>query len=89
MTGNRPSFELGSEYWPVKTADGSLCPHRPMGQIRYGKDISALDAEAYLDSVVLGAAYEAEPGFTGEKRGLLDRLSDTDLHSRFLLENLS
>jgi hypothetical protein len=48
-----------------------------------------MHAEIYLDSVLYGdVAYEVEPGFIGEKKELLDRLSDTDLLARFLLENL-
>ncbi len=89
LTGDRPSFELEPAYRFIKTADGSSDPHRLVGQIKYEKDIKALNAEAYLDSVIYrDTSYEVEPGFIGEKKDLLDRLSDTDLLSRFLLENL-
>ncbi len=51
--------------------------------------MKALNAEAYLDSVIYGdTAYEVEPGFIGEKKELIDRLSDTELLARFLLDTL-
>ncbi len=90
MTDDRPSFELAPAYRFIKTADGSPDPHRLVGQIKYENDIKKLNAEAYLNSVIYwDIAYEVEPGFIGEKKELIERLSDTDLLSRFLLENLS
>ena len=48
-----------------------------------------MQAELYMNSVLYrDTAYEVEPGFIGEKKDLMDRLSDTDLLARFLLENL-
>jgi hypothetical protein len=60
-----------------------------VGQIKYEKDMKALNAEVYLDSIMYGdTAYEVEPGFIGEKKELMDRLSDTELLARFLLDTL-
>jgi hypothetical protein len=48
-----------------------------------------MNAEIYLDSIIYrDMAYVAEPGFIGEKKELIETLSDTDLLARFLLENL-
>jgi len=48
-----------------------------------------MHAELYLDSVLyLDTAYEVEPGFIGETKELMDKLSETELLARFLLENL-
>jgi hypothetical protein len=89
LSGDRPSFELEPAYRIVRTADGSRDPNRLVGLIRSEREIKTLGAEAYLNSVIYrNVAYEAEPGFIGEKQELMDRLSDTDLLTRFLLENL-
>ena len=89
LTPDRPSFELAPAYRFIRTSDGSPDPHGLVGQIKYEKDVKALSAEVYLDSVIYGdVAYEVEPGFIGEKKELLDRLSDTELLSRFLLDTL-
>lgn len=86
---DRPSFELEPGYRFVKTADNGPDPNNLVGQIKYEKEIRAMHAELYLDSVLFrDTAYEVEPGFIGEKKELLDRLSDTDMLARFLLENL-
>ncbi len=89
LSGDRPSFELEPAYRIVRTADGSHDPNRFVGLIRSEREIREMGAEAYMNSVLYGnVAYEAEPGFIGEKQELMDRLSDTDLLARFLLENL-
>jgi hypothetical protein len=85
----QPSFELEPAYRFVKTADNGPDPHDLVGRIKYEKEIKAMHAELYLNSVLYReTAYEVEPGFIGEQKELLDRLSDTDLLARFLLENL-
>ncbi len=86
---DRPSFELEPAYRFIRTSDGSPDPHGLVGQIRYEKDAKALNAEIYLDSIIYGeVAYEVEPGFIGEKKELIDRLSDTELLTRFLLDTM-
>jgi len=88
LSGDRPSFELAPAYRFLKTAGNSPDPHNLIGQIKYEKEIEALHAEIYLNSVLYGdIAYDVEAGFIGEKKELLDTLSDTDLLARFLLEN--
>jgi hypothetical protein len=47
-----------------------------------------LNAEVYLNSIIYGETAYAEPGFIGEKKELIDRLSDTELLARFLLDTL-
>ncbi len=89
LSGDRPSFELEPAYRIVRTSDGSQDPNRLVGMVRTEREFRTMGAEAYLNSVIYrNAAYEAEPGFIGEKQELMDRLSDTDLLARFLLENL-
>jgi hypothetical protein len=89
LTGARPSFELEPAIRFLKTADGSPDPHSLVGQFKYERDLKAMNAEIYLDSLIYrDCAYVVEPGFIGEKKELLDGLSDTDLLARFLLENL-
>jgi hypothetical protein len=84
-----PSFELEPAYRFVRTSDAGPDPHGLVGQIKYEKDMKALNAEVYLDSIMYGdTAYEVEPGFIGEKKELMDRLSDTELLARFLLDTL-
>jgi len=86
---DRPQFELAPAFQFVRTADGGPDPNNLVGRIKYEKDLRALNAEIYLDSLILrDTAYVVEPGFIGEKQELMDRLSDADLLSRFLLENL-
>ncbi len=90
MNNDRASFELEPANRFVKTADGSPDSHHLAGQARYGNDIKALNADASLDSVLYrDIARRVEPGSIGDKKELIQRLSDTDLLSRFLLENLS
>ena len=89
LTPDRPSFELEPAYKIIRTADGSQDPHGLVGQIKYEKELKAEHAEAYLDSLLYrDIAYTVEPGFIGEKKELLDRLSDTELLARFLLDTL-
>ena len=90
LSGDRPSFELEPAYRFVRTADGAPDPHNLVGRIKYEREIRALQAEIYLNSVLYkDVAYEVEQGFIGEKKELLDTLSDTDVLAHFLLENLS
>jgi hypothetical protein len=89
LTPDEPSFELEPAYRIIKTSDGGPDPHGLVGRIKYEKDIRELNAEVYLDSLIYrDTAYQAEPGFIGEKKELLDRLSDTELLTRFLLDTL-
>jgi hypothetical protein len=89
LTPDKPSFDLEPAFRFVRTSDGGPDPHGFVGQIKYEKDVKALNAEVYLNSIIYGeTAYEVELGFIGEKKELLDRLSDTELLSRFLLDTL-
>ncbi len=89
LFADKPSFELEPGFRFVRTSDGSLDPHGLVGQIKYEKDVKALNAEIYRDSVIYrDIAYEVEPGFIGEKKELIDRLSDMELLARFLLDTL-
>ncbi len=89
LISDRPSFELEPGYRFVKTADGSPDPHGLVGQIKSEKAIKAMNAEIYLDSIIYrDVAYEVESGFIGEKKELIDRLSDMELLTRFLLDTL-
>ncbi len=89
LDGEQLSFELEPAYRFIKTADNGPDPHNLVGRIKYEKELKAMRAELYLNSVLYrDTAYEVEPGFIGEKKELLDRLSDTDLLARFLLEEL-
>lgn len=89
LSGNQPSFELEPGYRITRTADNGTDPHGLVGQIRYERDLRAENAEIYLDSLIYrDTAYVAEQGFIGEKKELVDSLSDTDLLARFLLDSL-
>ncbi len=89
LSKDRPSFELEPAYRIVRTADGSRDPNGITGLVWSERDLKDMGAEGYLHSVIYrNVAYEAEPGFIGEKQDLMDQLSDTDLLARFLLENL-
>jgi hypothetical protein len=89
LVPDRPSFELEPAYRITGTADSGPDPNGLVGQIKYEKDLVAAGAEIYLDSILYGeTAYRADPGFIGEKKELLDRLSDTELLARFLLDSL-
>ncbi len=89
LANDHPSFDLEPAYRFIRTADGAPDPHNLVGQIKYDREVKAMHAEVYLDSVLYrDIAYEAEQGFIGEKKELLDKLSDTDILARFLLGNL-
>jgi len=89
LSGDRPSFELEPAYRFVRTADGSPDQNHLIGLIRSEREIKAMGAEGYLNSIIYrDVAYEADPGFIGEQQELMENLSDTDLLARFLLENL-
>ncbi len=89
ISKDNPTFELEPAFRFMKTADNSTDPYHFVGQIRPEKDLRESHAEIYMDSIIYkDTAYIVEPGFLGEKKELLDRLSDTDLLARFLLENL-
>lgn len=89
LAGDNPSFELEPAYRIVRTADGGPDPHGLMGMIKSGKSLREMSAEVYLDSVIYrDTAYQAEPGFIGEEKELMDKLADTELLARYLLENL-
>lgn len=89
LSAGNPSFVLEPAYRIVKTADNGPDPHGLTGQIRYEKELKAATAEIYLDSLIYqNTAYQVEPGFIGEKEDFLDRLSDTELLAKFLLDNL-
>jgi hypothetical protein len=80
LAPDKPRFELEPAVRFVRTADNGPDAHKLVGQIKYEKDLRAMNAEIYLSSVIYGdTAYEVEPGFIGEKQELLDSLSDTDL----------
>jgi len=89
LSGDNPSFDLEPGYRINRTADNGPDPHGLVGQIRYEKDLRGDRAEIYLDSVIYrDTAYAADPGFIGEKKELIDRLTDTELLARFLLDSL-
>jgi hypothetical protein len=89
LAPERSSFTLVPAFRITATADNGPDPHGLVGQIKYEKDLKAAGSEIYLDSVIFReTAYRADPGFVGEQQELLDRLSDTDLLARFLLESL-
>jgi hypothetical protein len=89
LSRDNPSFDLEPAFRFVRTADNGPDPHHLVGRIEYERALKSANAEIYLDSVIYAeTAYVVEPGFIGEKKELLDRLSDTDLLTRFLLENL-
>jgi hypothetical protein len=89
LAGDNPSFELEPAYRIVRTADGGPDPHGLVGMIKSDKSLRVMSAEVYLDSVIYrDTAYQAEPGFIGEEKELMDKLADTELLARYLLENL-
>ena len=88
LTPDHPSFDLEPAFRFIRTSDGGPDPHDLVGQIKYEKEVKALNTEVYLNSIIYGeTAYEVEPGFIGEKKELIDRLSDTELLARFLLDS--
>ena len=89
LSNDNPTFVLDPAFRFMRTADGSADPYNLVGEIKREKDIRAMHAEIYLDSVIYkDTAYVVESGFIGERKIILDKLSDTDLLARFLLENL-
>ncbi len=90
LSKDRPSFTLEPAFRFTGTADGKPDPRGLVGTIRSEKDIREMNAEIYLDSILFEeTAYQTVPGFIGEEQELMEKLSDTDLLARFLLENLS
>jgi len=89
LSKDNPSFVLDPAYRFLRTADGSFDPHNLIGEVKREKDLRAMPAEIYLDSIIYKeTAYVVESGFIGERKDILDKLSDTDLLARFLIENL-
>jgi hypothetical protein len=86
---DKPSFELEPACRFVRTSDGGPDLHGLAVKIKYEKEVKALYAGVYLNSIIYGeTAGEVELGFVGEKKELIDRLSDTELFARFLLDPL-
>lgn len=89
FSSDAPSFDLEPGYRILRTADNGPDPHDLAGKIKYEKELRTADAEIYLDSLIYkNTAYVMEPGFIGEKKELIDQLSDTELLARFLLDSL-
>lgn len=89
LSRDTPSFELEPAYRIVRTADNGPDPHGLVGVIRSEKTLREMNAETYLDSIIYrDTAYQAEPGFIGEEKEIMDKLADTELLARYLLENL-
>jgi hypothetical protein len=89
LGGEHPSFELEPACRFVNTVDNSSDPNNLVGLIKSEKEIKAMQAELYLNSVLYrDTAYEVEPGFIAKGKELINRLSDTELLKRYLLENL-
>ncbi len=89
LSKDRPSFELEPAFRILRTAEGSRDSNGIVGLVWSERDLKDMGAEGYLNSVIYrNVAYEAEPGFIGEKQEIMEKLSDTDLLARFLLENL-
>ncbi len=89
LTKDRPSFKLEPAFRFTGTADGKPDPHGLVGTIRSEKELHDMKAEIYLDSIIFkDSAYQSVLGFIGEEREVMEKLSDTELLTRFLLENL-
>jgi hypothetical protein len=89
LTKERHSFALEPAYRIVRTIAGSADTLKLLGTIKTESELRDLNAEAYQNSIIIGSiGYEAEPGFLGDEQSVLEKLSDTDLLARFLLENL-
>jgi hypothetical protein len=89
LSKNRPSFKLEPAFRFTGTADGRPDPHGLVGTIKSEKELRDMKAELYLDSIIFeDSAYQSVPGFIGEEREVMEKLSDTELLARFLLENL-
>lgn len=89
LSRDRPSFTLEPAYRILRTADGGPDPHGLVGIIRTERSLREMQAEIYLDSVIYrDTAYQADQGFIGEEKELMEKLADTELLARYLLENL-
>ncbi len=89
LSEDRHTFELEPAYRITRTADGGPDPNGLVGLIQSGKSLRERGAEVYLDSIIYrDTAYQAEPGFIGEEKELMEKLADTELLTRYLLENL-
>lgn len=89
LAKDRPSFTLEPAYRILQTSDGGPDPHGLIGLIRSERALKEMRAEIYLDSVIYrDTAYQAELGFIGEEKELMEKLADTELLARYLLENL-
>ena len=89
VTRNRQTFTLEPAYRILRTAGGSADAAGLVGTIHTEQALRGKGAEIYLDSVVFrDTAYQADPGFIGEEQELMDKLADTELLARYLLENL-
>jgi hypothetical protein len=92
LSGDNPSFELEPAFRFVRTVDNGPDPGGLAGQIKTEREIRDMGAEICMDSIIhRDTAYQADPGFIGEKQKLEGRLTDTELTellSRFLLDNL-
>ncbi len=89
LAKDRPSFTLEPAYRILRTADGGPDPHGLLGVIMSEHVLREMHAEIYLDSVIYrDTAYQAEQGFIGEEKELMEKLADTELLTRYLLENL-
>lgn len=89
LAKDRPSFTLEPAYRILRTSDGSPDPHGMVGLIRSEQALREISAEVYLDSIIYrDTAYQAEQGFIGEEKELMEKLADTELLARYLLENL-
>jgi hypothetical protein len=89
LTREQHSFALEPAYRIIRTIAGSNDDHDLLGAIKTATELKDLHAEAYQNSIIIGSTgYEAEPGFLGDEQSVMEKLSDTDLLARFLLENL-
>lgn len=89
LSKDKPSFTLEPAYRLTATADGGPDPYDLVGRISPETEIKALKAEIYLDSVIIEeTAYHADPGFLGEKKEVQEKLTDTELLGRFLLDEM-
>jgi hypothetical protein len=68
LAGDNPTFQLLPAYRFVKTIDNSPDPAGLAGQIRSERELKAMGAEVYMDSVIYqDVAYQADPGFIAEQ----------------------
>lgn len=73
----------------LKTADGDPDPNALVGKIRFERDLKAMHAEIYLESIICrDIAYEVESGFIGTPQSVEEPLSDTELLTKGLLDGL-